>query len=381
MTMRLLIVLLFFCGICQPAEAAGKVRIGLTLGLTGQYTEMADMQIKAFRLWEKQVNSGGGILGKPVELVILDDRSDPATARKLYEKLIKSERVDLLFAPYHSDLVEAIMPLLEANKYPLLSSGAASDRLWKKNYRYLFGVYAVASRYPVGFLEMLSRSGLQNVAIIFSEDAFGQSLGLGAKKWAERFGLKVVRLAGLKHNSRDYTSPVEAARKAGAQAIVVCGLFNEAVNVRQALKKSGWYPKAYYASVGPALPAYHEHLATDAEHTFSTSQWEPHSRFPGATRFYKSFQETYGQAPSYQAASAYAAGELLQKSAGKARSLDRQKIRDVLSTMNTVTIMGRYSVDRSGRQIGHEPLIIQWQHGKKEIVWPLELSTAKALFD
>jgi len=84
--------------------------------------------------------------------------------------------------------------------------------------------------------------------------------------------------------------------------------------------------------------------------------------------------------PSYHAASAYAAGLLIEEAVRRAGSLDRDKIRNILSMMDTITPLGRFRVNKSGLQIKHMNLIIQWQKGKKEIVWPEELATSKPVW-
>ncbi len=77
--------------------AAEPVRIGLSLGLTGKYAPLALMQQRAYQLWQRDINAKGGLLGRPVEMVIIDDESKPAKAANLYKQLIEKDRVDLLF--------------------------------------------------------------------------------------------------------------------------------------------------------------------------------------------------------------------------------------------------------------------------------------------
>jgi branched-chain amino acid transport system substrate-binding protein len=60
--------------------------------------------------------------------------------------------------------------------------------------------------------------------------------------------------------------------------------------------------------------------------------------------------------------------------------LDQQKLRDYIAALDTVSIIGRFKVDSTGRQIGHSPLLIQWQGGKKEIVFPEKMKTAEPIF-
>lgn len=114
------------------AEAAEAIKIGLSLGLTGKYAELSDMQMKAFKLWEKDVNRKGGILGRKVNLTIYDDKSDPLIAKSLYEYLITKDKVDLIFGPYSSEITEAVLPVTEKYGYPLIGSAATAARLWQK---------------------------------------------------------------------------------------------------------------------------------------------------------------------------------------------------------------------------------------------------------
>jgi len=75
------------------------VRIGATVSLSGKYREPSAMIAAAFRLWEQEVNRRGGLLGRPVQLLLEDDQGRPEVARRLYEKLICEDRVDLVFSP------------------------------------------------------------------------------------------------------------------------------------------------------------------------------------------------------------------------------------------------------------------------------------------
>jgi branched-chain amino acid transport system substrate-binding protein len=373
--------LLFF--IAFPASAQEPlIKIGVSLGLTGKYSEMSDMQMKGFRLWESDVNKRGGLFGKKVQLIIYDDKSDTQTAKSLYEHLILNDKVDLVFCPYSSEITEAALPITEKYGYPLLASGASADRLWQKGYKYVFGVVTPASRYSVGFLELLVKNDLQDIAIVHADDAFSTDIANGTKKWAERFGLKVVLFEGFKKGTENLDDIAKKARASKAQVLIVCGHFNESVNMRLSLKRIKWYPKAYFASVGPALPAFHDKLKSDVNYVFSSSQWEHHGgvKPTGCNEFYNAYIQVYNEKPSYHAATTYAGGQILEAVIKKAGSLDREKIRVILLSMDVISIIGRYGVDRTGLQTKHFNLIIQWQNGKKEVVWPDALKTAEPVF-
>ncbi len=103
-------------------------------------------------------------------------------------------------------------------------------------------------------------------------------------------------------------------------------------------------------------------------------------KIPRLQRITDSFIKKYKEVPSYHAATAYAAGQILEAALKRLGNLERNRLRDILSAMDTITIIGRYGVDSKGMQSKHFNMIIQWQNGKKEIVWPKELRTAKPIF-
>jgi branched-chain amino acid transport system substrate-binding protein len=364
----------------QPANASEVIKIGLSLGLTGKYSEMSNMQMKGFKLWEEHINSKGGILGKNVRLIIYDDKSEPQTAKSLYEHLILKDRVDFVFGPYSSEITEAILPVTEKYGYPVLASGASADRLWQKSYKYVFGIYIPASKYTIGFLELLAANNLNNIAIVHADDVVSLDIASGTKKWAERFGLKVLLMEGFKKGTKDLRHIAKKTKDSNADALIVCGHLDETIDMKLSLKNINWQPKIYYATVGPAMQDYYDKLNTDVNYTFSSSQWEPYAKFPGSREFTDSFIKKYKEVPSYHAATAYAAGQILEAALKRLGNLERNRLRDILSAMDTITIIGRYGVDSKGMQSKHFNMIIQWQNGKKEIVWPKELRTAKPIF-
>lgn len=371
-------MIIFLAG---PVGAVEPLRIGLTLGLSGPYARPSLMQQQGFLLWRERVNEGGGLLGRPVEMIIHDDRGEKGRAKELYEKLIFEEKVDLLFGPYSSGITEAILPITESRKIPLLISGASADRIWQQGYRYVFGLFIPASRYVVEFLEMIALQGIDGVAILHAGDSFSVNAAQGTREWAEKFGLKILLHRDFAKRSPDLVGLVKEARQAGASVLVVCGHFDESVAMRLALKEIGWYPRAFFATVGPALDEYRQRLGEDADLVFSSSQWEAAAMFGSRDRglFVEPFRRTFGVEPSYHAAVAFAAGQILEIALNRTRSLDREKLRNVLANMDAVSIIGRYGVDRHGMQIKHFPLTLQWQQGRKEIVWPESLATSQPL--
>jgi branched-chain amino acid transport system substrate-binding protein len=372
--LRLILLSLLLCsGTVAHAEA---LRIAVTISMSGKYAELGSMNEKAYRLWEQDTNRKGGLLGRPVKVLIADDKSDPQVAKELYRKFIVEDRVDLVLGPYSSDITRAVADVTEQYRYPLLASGASADSLWREGRKYLFGVYVTSSNYTTGFLELLVRAGLTKVALLSADDLFSRDIAVGTREWAKRYQLNIVFSDTFEKSSPAIEKSIRSARDAGAEALIVTGHFDDAINGRIALGAIGWTPQAYYATVGPAIQRYSDTLKSEADYTYSSSQWEPSLGFPGTREFTESFKKAYGMTPSYHAASAYAAGQIIEAAIRKAKTADRAKLRDALSTLDTITVLGRYGVDRDGRQVRHFTTTVQWQKGRKDIIGPEKLKTA-----
>ncbi|MBI5419895.1 MAG: amino acid ABC transporter substrate-binding protein [Deltaproteobacteria bacterium] len=369
--------------LAAPRGDADPIVIGGSLSLSGKYAEMGKMQEKGYRLWETEVNARGGLLGRPVKVLVLDDGSSAPKAAEVYEELLRGKKVPLIFSPYSSELTLAVADVVEKFRYPMLAAGASSEKIWERPRRYTFGVYSTAGRYFIGFLELCAIHKRKTVSITGFPDAFSRSTVAGARKWAERFGLSVVHF-DIVEGRDEQVLEAEAGRIAAARpdVVIVAGHFNETVSLRRALEKKDLKKSVFAGSVGPAMQEFQQDLGPLAEGVFGASQWEPDERilYPGSRAFIQDFRKAYGEEPSYHAATAYSSVKMLAEAVRKTGSLDREKIRRFVVSGEHKTILGPFKLRSDGTQIGHKSIIIQWQGGKKEIVWPETMRTSPPRF-
>ena len=111
------------------------ILIGATVSLEGKYSEPSFMIRNAFRLWEQEVNIRGGLLGRPVKLILYDDKSQKKRVRQLYKKLIMEEKVDLVFSPYGTPLTLVASEVSERNKMVMLACAASGEQIWEPKYK------------------------------------------------------------------------------------------------------------------------------------------------------------------------------------------------------------------------------------------------------
>lgn len=361
--------------------AAQPVRIGVSLGLTGKYDLTSEKQKNAYLLFEEVVNKKGGILGRPVEFLIRDNSSRVERAVAQYELLLIKDKVDFIIGPYTSKLTLAVSAVAERYQSPMLAAGAAADIIWKKGYKNVFGMWTPASRYVLGFLKLLLYNHFDDIAIVTGTGEFAEGLSEGALKWARALRLNVLDSFSV-GDEGNYDEIAEQLKELKPRIVICTGHYEVGTSLKKSMEKFAFHPEVYYATVGPTFQQYYDTFGAVAEGDFSTAIWEPHPRlqFPGSQDFARMYEAKFGLPPTYHAASAFAAAEVLKKAVEQVGSLDKAKVRNALQTMNTMSVIGRYAVDRTGIQIKRFPLIVQWQKGKKEIVWPLELQTAPAEF-
>ena len=105
-----------FVAAVAPARAEEPIKIGLGMSLTGPLAANGKMSLVAMQVWESDINSQGGLLGRPVKLVYYDDQSKPADVPAIYSKLLDVDNVDLIVSGYASTQVAAAMPVAVARK-------------------------------------------------------------------------------------------------------------------------------------------------------------------------------------------------------------------------------------------------------------------------
>jgi len=115
---RSFIALLIAIAVGAPWAAAAQqpIRIGASNSMNGPYAKPGAYGREGYLLCQKHVNEQGGVLGRKIEFVIYDDRSDPQIAVRLYEKLITEDRVDVIMGPYSSPITEAAASVSEKYK-------------------------------------------------------------------------------------------------------------------------------------------------------------------------------------------------------------------------------------------------------------------------
>ncbi len=374
------VVVTLVCLAAGPTSAGDALRIGVSIALSGRYAAFGRMYADGLRLWEREENAKGGILGRRVDLIVHDDGGEPDRAVEIYRGMLSSKRFDFVFGPYSSLVSKAVVPLLEKYRYPTMMPMASCENVWEGRPRYVFGLTTPERRCTRAIFAIMAGCGIDRLVILVDESLLRLGSPRDAEKWAGRLGLRILLLELL--DKRKIVDQLRRAHQTGAQALLVWGYLDDAATVRRALDDIGWTPKIFFSQVAPSLEEYGRVLGRQADYSLGCCGWDPEiGRFyPGGIEFVKAFSQEYGCAPSYQAANGYAAGVILSQAILRAGNTDREKIREILASLDIVTLIGRYGVDEEGVQIRQRPIIYQWQNGRRRVIWPKSFSNASLQF-
>src|SRR6266478_1915385 len=363
-----------------PAEAQGPIRIGASLSLTGTYAKLGRNQHEGYKLCVKDLNTKGGLLGRKVELVVYDDQSTPATAVRLYEKLITEDRVDGVMGPYSSPVTEASVNVTEKYKKVMVAPLAATTSIFKKGRKHIFMVISPAEVYLEGLVDMAVKRGLKTVAVVNEDTLFSKAAAAGAVEIAKKKGLQLVFAEAYPKGNTDFSALLTKVKAANPDVLAAATYFDDAVALTRQMKELNVNPKMFGVTVGGDLPEFYDTLKQNAEYIYGATQWEHTLPYPGNPEYFEAYKKDFGHEPSYHSTAGYAGCLIYAEAVKRANSLDADKVREQLLKLEMRTPFGDYKVEADGFQVAHKMVTFQWQREKKVTVWPDELAQGKPLF-
>lgn len=367
------ILLLVGLGISSQKAAADEKPIvfGGALPLTGWGSDAGEYNHRGYVIWEQMINEKGGILGRPVELKIYDDQSDPTTTARLYEKLITEDKVDVLIAPWSDDMTMPATTVAERYKKSIVTGGATLDTIWGRGYKYVCGLLPASYDY-VGVAVRLLEGKVESAAVVNNELTYTTGFGDAGVTNLEELGIKLVAREVYAASATDFTAALTKLRGKNPEFLIGGTGVEDAIQILRQSKEVGLNPKAFYFTIAPGELEFVRLLGEDAEYVLGTTEWEPTlTHLPGFQEFYDAYMVKYNEEPVEDVATAFGVAQVLKEAIEKAGEIDDEKINDALHTLETTTVFGHYKVDpETGRQLGKKLFVIQIQDGKRKIVWP-----------
>ena len=363
--------------LAAPAYAADPVRIGVALSQTGNLADSAAPYFKGLDLWREQANSRGGLAGHPIEFVVYDDRSDPATAARLYEKLITDDKVNLVISSLGSATAATGSAVAEKHKVIMINGGGAAEAIQQRGFKYVFQTAARISSYADGIVPMIEKYKIKSMALVSRDYAAARDISKTIKEQIKEKDVKVVMDEYFPAGTADFSSQIAKGQQ--LQPDLWIGLLypSEAIETVRQFHSMNYMPKFFIAN-GVSQDDFITSAGKDAEYALGMSLYEPSLPSEGNKEFVKTYHDKYNSDPGYYAAFGFVAGTVLEAAIKKVGSIDTEKVREVLTTLKLGTVMGKHEVDPTTyMQIGVRGLVVQVQNGKREVVWPEEYRTAE----
>ena len=355
------------------------LRIGATISETGSLADLGIQVRRGLVMWQAGVNERGGLLGRAVELVLRDDRSDAATAAQHYRQMRESG-INLFVSPYSSEMTLAVRDVVGRDDIAMVSI-ASAPQIWQTNDSRIFGAYTPANQNMDPFLHMVAKRGLSTVALAYQDSEFPRAVAEGVRAKAAELELNIVLDQSYSEEIKNWAPLAQAIRDTKPDAIIVGSYLQDAIEFTKAAKAKGVTAKLIAFSGGPALRQYGNAVGAEiAEGVISTVQWLRSVRMPGSFDFGFRYRSQFGVYPSYDAAGGYAAGQILEAALRLAKSAEPIKVRKRLSSMKFRSILGHYRVDENGMQNAKPTYLVQWQDNHISLVYPPQLARWQVVY-
>ncbi len=384
-------------------KAPDQIVIGHPACLSGKYSKAGEQAIggiKACVQWVNDVRKGVKLGDKKVKLdyKYYDCESKKEAVTSLIERLITSDKVNCVFAPYSSGLTLSGAPVAEKYNMLYMDHGGASDKIFQQGFKFIVQTIGPASRYHEGTLKMLHAVAPKSnkLALAYEDDEFARSVMEGAEKYAKQFGYDVVFQRTYPKGVTDLTPLLGALKAAKPDVIIGGGHFEDGQLFNRQMADLDINAQALSLIAAATLPAFYKALGAKAEGVMGPSHWEYGVKYseaeakkagqtwigPSQDEFVAAFKKALGKdiIPDYHAAEAGAAVLAYVLAVEKAGSLDPAKVRKALGDLKFMSFYGGWAIDANGMQVGHEMVDVQWQDGKRVIVYPAEAKTGELVF-
>ncbi len=354
--------------------SAEDIVLGASVQLTGPVANTGRYYRDAYQIAVDKINAAGGVKagGKTYKLAlkVYDNQSDVNLSVRQYTQLVTQDKVNLLLGPFASNFALADSAVSEKYRIPMVQGGGASDQIFARNFKYIFGTLAPASDYFGSTIDMMKalKSPPKSVALLYADDAFDVSVADGTRPKLKQAGFNTVMDERYSSNASDFNSLLSQIKAKGVDVVLVAGHETEILNFVRQAKSLAVAPKMYSFTVGVPSEDFRRALGRDADYAFGMTAWLPQASlkdrwFGDAQQFAREYKAKFGYDPDYHAASGVADVETLAQAIENADSIDANKVRDAIAKTRFDSLYGPIAFGANG-QINLPQVVIQVQGGQ-----------------
>jgi branched-chain amino acid transport system substrate-binding protein len=373
-------------GASSRQKTAGPITIGISLSFSGDFSDPGKAAKRGYQLWQSVVNAHGGLLGRQVQLKIVDDASSPNQVVTNYQNLINRDHVDLVFGPFSTLLTAPAARIANRYGYAFVEPSGGGPAVFQEKLPNVF----FAQPAPVincgdpftKFLLSLPKAQRPKTAAYPSlDDPFSSPIADRMRGQFQAAGIKTVFKTIYPPETTDLTPIVEKVASSHPDMVVAGTQSEDAYAQVKAMVQLKFNPKLLFLSNGASSPTEFPDKVGRANTTgiFSCGDWFPNSNAPGNTQFISAYLKKYGGTPfgiDSGSAEAYAVGQIVQAVARKTGSIDNKTIIKTLHSGRWPTVEGYLSWDKYGSPQGSD-ILVEWIGGKLLPVYPHSVALHK----
>lgn len=341
-------LVMLFCG---SAIAAGTIKIGGLFSVTGPAAFIGDPARKTLDMLVKEANSNGGINGMKIETVIYDTGGDPTKAVQLATRLIKDDKVSVIIGPSTTGESMAVIPLVEKEKIPMISS-AAGGKIVDPVKRWVFKTAASDHIAVEKLLNYVNGKNQKKIAILTVSDGFGTSGREQLKAFAALKGLTIVADEVFGPKDTDMTAQLTKIRGIKPDAII-CWALNPAMAIITKSVKQLGIKTPLYMSHGTATIKYVELAGADAVEGVihpagKMAIWDTLPKSDPQAKllkdYYQDYKKLYGEEATTFGGYSYDAFQLIISAVKKGNTTPEQIRNGIEQVKNLASVSGMFTM-------------------------------------
>jgi branched-chain amino acid transport system substrate-binding protein len=335
---------------CTTADtkAQGEIAIGVTIEQTGASKALGVPETNALKLVLEDINKTG-VLGKKVKLIIKDNKSIPGEAARQVKDLINEDKVVGIVGAGTSSVTLSMVDTVEERRVPTISMAASEAIVPPLSKRkFVFKTTPNGSSIVEVMMQEFAANGFKKVALLSVNNPYGDQAVRVLTSAVGRGGISVVGVERFDESQRDYSRQVASLVEKNPDAIVVASIMPGAAIAARNIKESGFQGRVYFDSgAGAELFVTGAGQASDGMYMVHTSILAANqiaATTPSALaqkEFFTAYTQKYGTFSGYASYAADALS-LLVEAIKKAKSTDREKIRDALESLSYDGLTGSY---------------------------------------
>ncbi len=204
-----------------PAAAQDTIKIGVTQPLTGAFAASGNYVAQGAKLAEEEINKAGGVLGKKIELIVEDNKSNPTEAVATAEKLIVKDKVPVMLGAWSSTLTLAVMPKLEEYKVPMLVETSSSGKITVSGNPYIFRISPTSEMEAKAFTPLVKTLGIKKADFLATNNDFGLGASKEFSEMAKKEGVTVGVMETMDPKATDFSAQLAKIKASGSDTLFV----------------------------------------------------------------------------------------------------------------------------------------------------------------